>query len=325
MSDPSADDLIDDILRGAPAHTPGTRPIHAPGICATGRFQATPVAPAYTDSAHFAGGPVPVTVRFSNGTPELNVPDAKPRLVRGMAVKFHLFQGTPEATDVDMVGMTVPTFFIKTVDRFEEFAEAVTAPVKVRSIGQRISDILTLRLVPDPADAGIFEFARRYPSAAPAVAAAGNLLVPESYATASYNTVHAFTVTGAGGARRSVRFRWEPVEGVRPAPAGTTGNFLQDELRARIDRQGVEFVLRMQVADQGDDTADPTRPWPGRRCRVVMGHLRLTAVSADQVDDCERLSFDPCRLVPGIAPSDDPILAARGPVYQRSWVRRTTT
>lgn len=320
MSEPAADVLIDDILRATPGHTSGTRPIHAPGICATGWFQATSVATTYTSASHFDGATVPVTVRFSNGTGLLNTPDTEPHLVRGMSVKFHLGQGTPDGTDVDMVAMTLPVFFVKSVDRFPELVDSVAMPPSAigRSLAQKVADAVTLRLVPEPAGAGLFGFARRYPAAAPAVAATGGLLVPESYATASYNAVHAFTVTADSGAVRSVRFRWEPVDGVRPAAAGTRGSFLHAELRARLARQGAEFVLRMQVADQGDDTADPSRAWPQRRCRVVMGHLRLTAVA----DGCEHLSFNPCRLVPGIAPSDDPILAARNAVYKRSFVRR---
>jgi catalase len=83
-----------------------------------------------------------------------------------------------------------------------------------------------------------------------------------------------------------------------------------------------QFVLRMQVAEQGDDTSDPTVPWPRRRRRVVMGHLRLDAMVADQWEGGERLSFNPTSLVSGIDISGDQILAARGDVYTRSAARR---
>ncbi len=83
-----------------------------------------------------------------------------------------------------------------------------------------------------------------------------------------------------------------------------------------------EFVLRIQLAEQGDDTSNPTRPWPSRRPVVVMGHLRLTEVAEDQHHGCELLSFNPTRLVPGMGLSDDPTLALRGEVYDRSATRR---
>jgi catalase len=111
------------------------------------------------------------------------------------------------------------------------------------------------------------------------------------------------------------------VDGIRAAAPGTKGDYLQDELKARLKRSAVEFVLRMQVGEQGDDTADPTRAWPVTRPRVVMGHLLLRALAPDTV--AEHLSFNPTRLVSGIAPSDDPILAVRDPVYQRSFARRS--
>ena len=79
------DTVIDDILNDCPGHRPGTRPIHAPGIAATGWFQATGVAADFTEAAHFGGGRVPVTVRFSNGTGLSTVADSTPA-VRGMAV-----------------------------------------------------------------------------------------------------------------------------------------------------------------------------------------------------------------------------------------------
>ncbi len=100
------------------------------------------------------------------------------------------------------------------------------------------------------------------------------------------------------------------------------GDFLKEELRERLARGPADFVLRMQVAEQGDDTSDPTRAWPESRPRLVMGHLRVDAVVRDQLHGNERLGFDPTRLVPGIELSDDPILRARSDVYRRSAERR---
>jgi catalase len=56
-----------------------------------------------------------------------------------------------------------------------------------------------------------------------------------------------------------------------------------------------------------------------------MGTLRLTAVAADQVEAGEKIGFNPCRLVPGIEASDDPILHARRKTYEVSRERRGGT
>lgn len=326
-----ADAVIDAILADAPGHTAGTRPIHAPGIAVCGRFQASEVAAGLTDAVHFAGRPVPVTVRFSNGTGSMGVPDSK-FLVRGMAVRFHLGdvmggRGDVAGTEMtDMVCMTLPVFFTRTVESFMEFLEAARpVPVPPTPPWRKVLDALRLQPGPSrplaPGELGAFEFANRYPPARQSMVALRALALPESYATCSYHAVHTFLLS-AGATTTAVRFNWEPVAGVRPAVAGTEGDYLQAELRERLAQAPAGFVLRMQVAEQGDDTSDPTTPWPGSRRRVVMGHLRLDRVVPDQVSGRDRLTFDPTRLVPGIGLSDDPTLRARGPVYRRSAERR---
>jgi len=327
-----ADAVIDAIIADAPGHAAGTRPIHAPGIAVTGRFQASDVAAGFTDAAHFSGRPVPVTVRFSNGTGSTREPDSSP-LVRGMAVRFHLGEVTTDDHGVvagtetaDMVCMTLPVFFTRTPERFMEFLDAARpAPAKPTSPWRKVLDAVRLQPGPSrppaPGEAGAVEFANRYPPARQSMVALTALAVPESYVTWSYHAVHAFVLT-AGGRETAGRFHWEPVAGLRPAAAGTEGDYLRKELRERLARGPAGFVLRMQVAEQGDDTSDPTTPWPVSRRRVVMGHLRLDQMVADQVNGCERLGFDPTRLVPGIGLSDDPVLWARGPAYRRSLERR---
>jgi catalase len=49
-----------------------------------------------------------------------------------------------------------------------------------------------------------------------------------------------------------------------------------------------------------------------------MGTLKLIKVAEDQGADGERISFNPCRLSPGIEASGDPILEARLGAYEVS-------
>ena len=77
-------------------------------------------------------------------------------------------------------------------------------------------------------------------------------------------------------------------------------------------------MLMMTIGEAGDAFDDPTRPWPAKRVRVVMGTLTLTKVAADQAANCEYISFNPCRLVHGVEASGDPILHARRDAYEVS-------
>ena len=308
-------DLIDAIVKDFPGHRPGTRPVHAYGTEARGEFRPTDVAPLYTLAAPFnrpAG--VPATVRFSNGTGAPGLAEGR-RDVRGMAVRL----GHEDAR-FDLVSMTLPAFFVRTVPDFLAFARAAVPPSPPvrRRRWQDVVDLLHLRtppVDPGPSDAGVAEFAETHPESCPALVANFNAGVPESFATLAYHAVHAFVLTARDGSTRAVRFSWEPVAGVRVTPPGAT-EYLASELEARGSRWPVEFVLRAQIADQGDDTTDPTRPWPPSRRRVVLGQLTLHTFGVGAGEDLE---FNPHRLPAGIgADPGDRIFAVRKDVYEES-------
>ena len=314
-----SDELIDGILQGFPAHKPGTRPVHSFGISATGRFQPNDVVSGFTSAAPL-NEEGPVTVRFSNGTGDEGVPDNR-RDARGMAVRF----GDPSKPGFDMICMTLPVFFVRTVDAFRDFTAAAVPPdpPQPRPWWQNLVDLVSLRnppVDPSPSDPGILAFSARHPDSCPAMAAFQGQSVPASYAARSYHAVHAFRLTAADGSTRWVRFRWEPSTGVRVTTTRAE-HFLQGELRERVAAEAVEFVLRAQIADQGDDTSDTTRPWPQSRRRVVLGHLRLDAIEDDA--DGEARGFNVHNLPPGIdGDPDDEIFAVRGDAYRASQARR---
>src|SRR5262245_24909183 len=84
------------------------RAAHAKGIILSGRFAPAPDASGLSEAAVFRGGPVPVTVRFSNSTGIADIPDTDGNATpRGCAIKFaddqldlvtHSFNGFPAAT-----------------------------------------------------------------------------------------------------------------------------------------------------------------------------------------------------------------------------------
>ncbi len=161
-----------------------------------------------------------------------------------------------------------------------------------------------------------------------AVFQAGMIGAPVSYVRAVYHAVHTFFVVGPDRVRRPVRFSWKPVAGVeitKDTTEAPVDDYLQGELRERLKQWPARMMLMMMIGEAGDVLEDPTVPWPARRVRVVMGTLTLTEVAKDQVADCEKLSFNPWRLVTGIEPSGDPTLKARRVAYEDSRIRRGVT
>ena len=335
MVDPA--ELIEDIVGDFPGNRPETRPVHTHGISARGTFRASPVAPKYCRAPHLSGAPRDVLVRFSNGS-GLPIQRDSVHDARGMAVRFYLDEaigalesgGDPAARPhTDLVSMTLPTFFTPTIELFRAFTRAtVPQPRPSRSRWQRLLSQLQMHpaipALPAGVDAsgdlGAMAFADAHPSACPAVLALAGPITG-SYLGASYHAVHAFGLLAADGSRRYVRFFWEP-EGGERAHMGSAEVYLFDDLRRRVAAGRAGFVLRAQVAEPGDDLADPTTPWPQTRRRLTLGRLDLTSVPEDQDRDGEDLAFDPGLLPDGIERSDDPILAVRSAVYAASARRR---
>ena len=286
---------------------------------------ASDVARTYCIAEHFNGQPVGVSVRFSNGLGGLEQHDGWSD-VRGMATRFHL----PDGTGSDLIATTLGEFFVRNVDDFFEFTKvAKREPVsKATLAGGRFADLLQLKVPPrnpypnetENVDAGALRYANRHRFAQLGIFQVGLIGAPESYARASYHAVHTFWVTAPDGVRRPVRFSWQPVAGVRNTDpkAVPHDKYLFEELEDRLQRWPARFMLMMTIGEAGDALDDPTKPWPGTRIRVAMGTLTLTEVPEDQEAAGERISFNPCRLAPGIEASNDPILEARLGAYEVS-------
>jgi catalase len=332
MDDPSvAERLVDNIIADFPDHKAGTRPIHTIGIGVNGYFEASEVARNYCIAEHFQGQRVPASIRFSNGSGSPAQHDGWSD-VRGMATRFHL-QGD-RATD--LIAMTLGEFFVRSTGEFLDFTNsAQQTPVQRESPWRKILDMLALKPpLPDPPPgqtesgaAGTLDYANKHRFAQLGVFQAGMIGAPVSYVRAVYHAVHTFIIVGPDGLRRPVRFSWKPVAGVEttdPAKA-PVDDYLQDELRERLKQWPARMMLMMMIGEAGDAVADSTVPWPARRVRVVMGTLTLTEVAADQAAAAEHIAFNPWRLLPGIEPSDDPILKARHDAYENSRNRRGGT
>jgi catalase len=316
--------LVAAIIDNLPAPVPGKRPVHTIGIGVKGEFVASDVARTYCIAEHFQGQTIPASVRFSNGLGGLEQHDGWSD-VRGMAVRFHL----PDGTGSDLIATTLGEFFVRNVEDFFEFAKvAKLEPYRRQHWLRKIGDFLQLKVPPrnpypnetQSVDAGALRYADRHRFSQLGIFQVASIGAPESYARAPYHAVHTFWVTAPDGVRRPVRFSWQPVAGVRNIGAEEVprDKYLFKEIDDRLKRWPARFMLMMTIGEEGDALDDCTKPWPGTRMRIAMGTLTLTEVPKDQEAAGEHISFNPCRLAPGIEVSNDPILEARRQAYEVS-------
>jgi catalase len=286
---------------------PGRRAAHAKGTLCRGSFTASPAAGELSRAEHLSGETVPATVRFSNGSGNPGLPDNSRTDGRGMAVKLHLADGA----ETDSVTLTLPVFFARTAEDFLAFTRARRPDP---ATGQPDMERLGALLAEHPETAAALQLI--LPSFVP----------PASYATCAFNSLHAFALVDEEGERTWVRLRWQPEAGehtLADDEIDTAGaDYLQEELAERLAREPIRFRLVATLAEDGDPLDDPTVAWPEERERVELGELELTELAPPE-DSKQPIVFDPNRLVDGVEPSDDEILAARSPAYSVSIARRS--
>lgn len=283
----------------------GFRAAHAKGTLCAGTFTPTPQAAALTRAAHMRGDPVRVTVRFSNGSGNPHAPDGERTEGRGMAIKFYL----PDGDTTDIVSLTLPVFFVRTVEDFIAFTRTRKPDPET---GQ-----------PDMEKIGAF-MADHPETGAALQLILPTFIPPRSYATCAFNSLHAFRFEPAG---RWIRYRIEPEAGVEHLSddeiAGAGADYLQEEIRARLESGPVRFRLLARLGEEGDPIDDPTAAWPDERETVELGVIELTGLDTSREQDGDVLVFDPTRVTDGIEPSPDEILNFRPDAYAVSVFRRT--
>lgn len=304
-----ADDLSDalvDALNAAYGVHPGHRAAHAKGVLCAATFTATPAAGAISRAVHFQGEPVRAHVRFSNGSGDPTVPDGA-RDGRGIAVKLYL----PDGTTTDVIGLSLPCFFVRTPEELIEF-----------NIARRVDPATG---APDMEKVGAFLGA--HPETVPAVTAAITQPIPASYAQLTYHALHTFKFVAPDGTVRPARYHFIPAAGdasiTDEEGAARPADYLRDELESRFASGPAVFHLDLELAADGDPLDDPTAIWPDDRERVRVGELSITGLAFDREHDGDVLVFDPVRVTDGIELSDDKILLARSGAYRSSVTRRT--
>lgn len=283
---------------------PGFRFNHAKGIVVTGTFTPAATARTVSKAAHFTGGAVPVTVRFSDAGGVPTIPDTDPRgSPRGIAIRFML----PGGAYTDIVSISHNGFIVGTG---EEFLAFLTAVSKTTDKSPH----------PNPVE----QFLGTHPRALKFIQDVQTL--SPSYATHAYFGNNAFVFIDSAGNKRAGRYQILPAAGIHTITAAALAKagpeYLQDDIKQRLAKGPVQFKLVLQLANPGDQTKDGSLVWPDDRKTVELGTLSLTTVAPNNAELSKSLAFSPIILVPGIQLSDDPLPVLRASVYALSVVHR---
>ncbi len=281
----------------------GFRPVHAKGIVCEGTFEPSAAASTLSKAAHFKGS-VPVTVRFSDGSPEPAIPDTSPNAgPRGMAIRFKL----PDGGQTDIIAMSHNGFVVGSGEEFLDLQKSIVAtdPSKPH---------------PWPVEA----FLGAHPLALKFVV--DNRAVPVSFATQSFFANDAFVFVNDKGVKQAGRYKILPVAGQHSlsdtAAKAKPDNFLIEDLKTRLASKSVKYRLVVQLPNSDDATKDPSLVWPDDHKTVDMGTISITSVTADSDSAEKTLAFTPTNLTDGIELSDYPFPALRASVYALSVSRR---
>jgi len=281
---------------------PGFRANHAKGVVAEGSFKAAPGAAALSRAVLFDGSTIPVTVRFSDSGGLPDVPDgSKNANPHGLSIKFHL----PGGGETNMVINSLKFFPVANGEDFRD---------------------LLMAIADSPADAPkptkLDQFIASHPSVPKAL---GTVSTPDSFADEVYYGIDAFIFVNKAGDRQAVRYIMQPVKVVHLPPAVAekkAPDFLVDDLPKRLAKKPIVFHLKAQLAAPGDNTKDPSQPWPDSRKVVDLGTLTIDKAVPDSLAAQKKLLFLPGELTDGIELSDDPLVGTRDGAYAVSFGRR---
>jgi catalase len=280
---------------------PGFRRNHAKGICFTGDFESNGSGAALSKAKMFMPGTYPVTGRYNLATPDPQSSDAMAR-VRGLSLRIVM----PDASEWRSAMIDAPIFPVATPQAFYDLQRALANKNDPESMQK---------------------FAAAHPEIGAFGAWAGSAPWTASYADERYNSLNSFIFTNADGQNQAVRWSFIPAakpENLTPDELKQKGaNFLDAEIKQRVQSAPQRWAMVVTVANPGDPTADPSKAWPEDRHTVEVGTLVVKAIEPEPDGPCRDLNFDPTVLPSGMRVSDDPFPAARSAAYSVSFNRRT--
>jgi catalase len=286
----------------------GFRRNHAKGVCVSGYFDSNGSGAALSRASVFERGRTPVIGRLSAPGGEPAQDDAEAS-VRSFALLFSLHNGEQWRTAMN----SVPIFAVATPQALYEQLVALRPDART---GRPDLAKLNAFLAKHPETMAFRQWIDTHPPSS-------------AFYNASYFGIDAFRFIDANGNARFVRWSVVPDTPYVPSNDRTKPardpDFLAHDLDLRLQTGPVSWSLMLTPADPGDPVDDATRAWPSERelHRVDAGTIVIERAESQIDGACRDINFDPLILPYGIAPSDDPLLAARSAAYSVSFNRRT--
>ena len=282
---------------------PAFRAAHAKGVVCDGTFTPSKDAASLSKAAHFQGGAIPITVRFSNASPDPFIADNAAGNPHGMAVRFR----PPNGRETDIVVLSHNGFIVGTPEDFLAVQKAIVA-----------TDPSKPHPWPIEAFIGSHPLAAKFVQETQATRA--------SYGATAFFSNDAFIFVNKDGVKQAGRYKILPAAGVQTLSdadaKAKSPNFLADELKTRLASGPVNYRVIIQLANAGDPTNDPSLVWPEDRKTIELGTISIASVVADSDTAQKTLVFFPTNLTDGIELSDDPVLHFRRAAYSESVARR---
>jgi catalase len=287
------------------------RVVHARGSGAHGYFQVYESLADLTRARflHDPAARTPVFVRFSTVVGSRGSADTV-RDVRGFAVKFYTDQG-----NFDLVGNNIPVFFIQDGIKFPDIIHAAK-PEPHNEIPQAQSAHDTfwdfVSLVPETMHMVMWVMSDR--------------AIPRSFRMMEGFGVHTFRLVNEQGKTTLVKFHWKPLLGVHSLVwdeaqklAGKDPDYHRRDLWNAIAMGAFpEYELGLQIMQEDDalrwgfDLLDSTKVVPEELVPVRrVGKLTLHRNVSNFFAETEQVAFCTANLVPGIEPTDDPLMQSR--------------
>jgi catalase len=285
---------------------PGFRRNHAKGICVTGHFDSNGAGAQLSRASVFERGSYAIVGRLS-------MPGSNPQEADGdgMVRSFALRLALPHGEQWRLAMNSAPVFPVRTP---QELFEQLHAEASDPRSGHTNPAKMEAFLGGHPDARAFMAWVHSHPPSS-------------GFDNATYYGISSFQTADAHGVKRFVRWDVVPDSPWRPVEAHTRidPDFLSHDLVTQLAKGPLRWHLVLNVAMPGDPIDDSTRQWidSPQRERIDAGTVVIERAQTQIDGPCRDITFDPTVLPDGIAPSADPLLAARSSAYGVSYDRRT--